>query len=56
MQVNTKLKEKIYYNIDIVSNPKPGEFASEAKFSTILQHELIHDASSFQMMVHKIME
>lgn len=51
--VSVKPREKIYYNINITSNPRPGEFVSEAKFHTLLNQTLIDDVSQYQFLLHK---
>ena len=46
-------QEKLYYNINITSNIKKGEFESEAKFSVILNQSLIGDAGKYQFLLQK---
>ena len=36
---------KFYYNNNITSNPKEGEFESDAKFSVVLTQALLDDVS-----------
>ena len=51
MQVTARTKT--YYNINIVSNTKDGEFESDAKFSVALNQALIEDVSQYQFMLEK---
>ena len=53
MAVTVKPREKIYYNIDITSNAKPGDFTSEAKFDVVLNQALIENVSDYQFLVQK---
>ena len=46
-------RTKIYYNINITSNPKEGEFESDAKFSVVLNQALLDDVSKYQFMLQK---
>ena len=46
-------REKTYYNINIASNPSPGEFESDAKFSVLFQQPLIDDVGKYQLLVEK---
>ena len=46
-------KSKFYYNINITSNPKPGEFESDANFSVVLNQALINDAHLYQFLLQK---
>jgi len=46
-------KEKLYYNINIVGNPKDGEFESEANFNVVLNQALINDAGKYQFLLEK---
>ena len=52
MAVKLDLREKVYYNINIVSTARPGEFASDASFNAFLNQALI-DASQYQFMLQK---
>jgi len=51
--VRVQPREKIYYNINIVSNPMPGEFESTARFNVVLNQALIDDVSQYQFMLQK---
>jgi len=51
--VKTLPRTKIYYNINITSNPKEGEFESDAKFSVVLNQALLDDVSQYQFMLQK---
>ena len=53
MAVKLELREKVYYNINIVSTARPGEFASDASFNAFLNQALIEDASQYQFMLQK---
>jgi len=46
-------RSKIYYNINITSNTKDGEFESDAKFSVVLNQALIDDVSQYQFLLQK---
>ena len=46
-------REITFYNINIPSNPLPGEFDSEAKFSVVLNRTLIENVGRYQMLVEK---
>ena len=46
-------REKIYYNINIVSNPREGEFESTARFNVVLNQALIDDVSQYQFLLQK---
>ena len=51
--VKTLPRTKIYYNINITSNPKEGEFESDAKFRVVLNQVLLDDVSQYQFMLQK---
>ena len=49
--VKTLPRTKIDYNINITSNPKEGEFESDAKFSVVHNQALLDDVSKYQFML-----
>ena len=51
--IRSELRTKIYYNINITSNPKEGEFESDTKSSVVLNQALLDDVSKYQFMLQK---